>query len=375
VDTNRAVWNELAGISSFDVDAVVPINWESNLIKNLSYQHNPMMDSSFQKIYSIPTYLKGNGSFYFFSPLKLYKTLSENSYEHIIMAQETWSLSLLILNIIKSITKNKNTPIHLWVCQNIKKKNLYWLRHFERLNCKTVKNIMCCCQEIADVIKWKGINRRCLYFPFSFEGSHYHLKPFTKKENLIFGYLGRFGEEKGLNILIKAFKKFNQKYSSSQLILQGAGPLKDTLLAAAKDNPQIIVKDPIPHNEAHTFYQKIDVFILPSETRSFWKEQFGRVLIESAASGCVIAGSDSGAIPEVLSHLQSPYVFQEGDEISLVEQMIKIQKDYQLEDMPNKISLSSELSFKLFENKSVAKRIARYLQEKIKTVDILLEEK
>jgi glycosyltransferase involved in cell wall biosynthesis len=77
----------------------------------------------------------------------------------------------------------------------------------------------------------------------------------------------------------------------------------------------------LPHNEVDKFYEEIDVLILPSLTRKFWKEQFGRVIVESIASGRIVIGSNSGAIPEVLGHLDLDYIFQEGDKDSLVEQI------------------------------------------------------
>jgi len=44
----------------------------------------------------------------------------------------------------------------------------------------------------------------------------------------------------------------------------------------------------------------LDVLVLPSRSRSFWKEQFGRVLIEAMACGVPVIGSSSGEIPNVI---------------------------------------------------------------------------
>ena len=45
----------------------------------------------------------------------------------------------------------------------------------------------------------------------------------------------------------------------------------------------------------------LDVLVLPSRTTKSWKEQFGRVLIEAGACRIPVIGSDSGAIPDVIS--------------------------------------------------------------------------
>ena len=46
-------------------------------------------------------------------------------------------------------------------------------------------------------------------------------------------------------------------------------------------------------------YQRCHVVLLPSEPTYTWTEQFGRVIVEAQASGAVVAGFATGAIPEV----------------------------------------------------------------------------
>jgi glycosyltransferase involved in cell wall biosynthesis len=61
-----------------------------------------------------------------------------------------------------------------------------------------------------------------------------------------------------------------------------------------------------------------DVLVLPSHTiPGKWKEQFGRVLVEAMASGCVPIGSDSGAIPFVIG--TAGLIFPERDITSLAK--------------------------------------------------------
>jgi glycosyltransferase involved in cell wall biosynthesis len=59
-----------------------------------------------------------------------------------------------------------------------------------------------------------------------------------------------------------------------------------------------------------------DVLVLPSRTiHGKWKEQFGRVLVEAMACGCVPVGSDSGAIPGVIG--PAGLTYPEGDVAAL----------------------------------------------------------
>jgi glycosyltransferase involved in cell wall biosynthesis len=64
-----------------------------------------------------------------------------------------------------------------------------------------------------------------------------------------------------------------------------------------------------------TFYQGLDVFVLPSRTLPTWKEQFGRVLIEAMSCAVPVVGSNSGEIPNVIG--DAGLLFAEGDAVAL----------------------------------------------------------
>ena len=66
-----------------------------------------------------------------------------------------------------------------------------------------------------------------------------------------------------------------------------------------------------------------DVLVLPSRTiPGKWKEQFGRVLVEAMAAGCVPVGSDSGAIPGVVG--SGGLTFPEGDVQALAARLTEL---------------------------------------------------
>lgn len=81
----------------------------------------------------------------------------------------------------------------------------------------------------------------------------------------------------------------------------------------------------IPQEELRSYYNSFDVFVLPSETISQWKEQYGRVLAEAMACHIPIIGSSSGAIPEVLSGYPKGLIFKEGDVSDLAEKIKEVE--------------------------------------------------
>jgi len=77
--------------------------------------------------------------------------------------------------------------------------------------------------------------------------------------------------------------------------------------------------------EMPSYYNRLDVLVLPSLTRPNWKEQFGRVLIEAMACGVPVVGSDCGEIPNVIG--QAGLIFPEGDADELRARLERLMGD------------------------------------------------
>jgi glycosyltransferase involved in cell wall biosynthesis len=73
---------------------------------------------------------------------------------------------------------------------------------------------------------------------------------------------------------------------------------------------------------------ELDVLVLPSLTRSNWKEQFGRVLVEAMACEVPVVGSSSGEIPNVIG--DAGLVFPEGDAQQLQQMFFTLMSDKNL---------------------------------------------
>jgi glycosyltransferase involved in cell wall biosynthesis len=349
---------------------IVPKKWKSNLIKDLSFSPDKETDSYVHQIFPINCFYKGNGSFFVFDPIHLYKVLSSKEYDAIVLTQETWSFSLFEIGILRKLTVNSKSKFYLWVCQNIKKQKLFFLRFFERFNTKSLESILCCCSEIKEVIEWKSIKTKCQYFPFSFDEKKYSSeikKVDTRADNsIVLGYLGRISEEKGISLMLSLLDNLVARGIDASLVVAGAGPLEHLL----KDNSRITFLGSIPHNEAYKFYEQIDTFILPSQTRAFWKEQFGRVIIESIASGRPVVGSSSGAIPEVLGNMKMPYVFKEDSLEDFTDKVCKVLDDIKSGEINHIIKESKRLSFELYSHENVAKRFLSYAKNENKFEDL-----
>lgn len=103
----------------------------------------------------------------------------------------------------------------------------------------------------------------------------------------------------------------------------GNGPAVKLIERYSKKFPERIKwLDAVSQNELRFFYQSIDVFILASETKKNWKEQFGRVIPEAFAYRIPVIGSSSGEIPYVVR--SGGIIFKEKKLFSLVQSMEKM---------------------------------------------------
>jgi glycosyltransferase involved in cell wall biosynthesis len=131
------------------------------------------------------------------------------------------------------------------------------------------------------------------------------------------GFVGRFVEEKGILDLVDVI--FRLRATSLRpivLVLTGSGELEETIRTRSKElGIRLIVQRASKYYDVADTMNALEVLVLPSQSRPFWKEQFGRVLIEAMACGTCVIGSDSGEIPKVIG--DAGMIFREGDSAQL----------------------------------------------------------
>jgi glycosyltransferase involved in cell wall biosynthesis len=136
----------------------------------------------------------------------------------------------------------------------------------------------------------------------------------------VIGYFGRFVTEKGVDVLLRAAGRFDFEYT---LLIAGGGPAKPAWTRLAHElgiQEKIVWVGPLRHPELPHYLTCADVVVLPSKTTEYWKEQFGRVLIEAMACEVPVVGSSSGEIPSVVG--DAGLVFREGDEEDLHSKLV-----------------------------------------------------
>ena len=280
-------------------------------------------------------------------PIKEFKKcIQEFKPDCIIVLDEAFSVNVLNAAIANYLAKNKanvlfygfenikQTPPIQFLTSNFSLKNIWvflrkTIRYFladamlQPVRSRLVSGGLACYQESVDVVRQFGWTPKVNICWWGLD-----LKPFLQLSNShlagldhscgeaedaprTIGYVGRFIGEKGILDLIDSLALLDDKY---RLVLVGGGPLEDQIqkrIQALSLQDRVEFIPPKSRDELAKLYASFDVLVLPSRTDYFWKEQYGRVLVEAMACGTPVVGSQSGAIPVVIG--DAPHCFAEGN--------------------------------------------------------------
>ncbi|WP_435607643.1 glycosyltransferase family 4 protein [Pseudomonas knackmussii] len=127
------------------------------------------------------------------------------------------------------------------------------------------------------------------------------IKNSQKKDSLTYGFIGRITPEKGLKILINAFKSAP---ASAQLIIAGEG--HPNYIRELKQDICTSRIRFIGNITPQDFYPHIDCLIVPS----LWEEPLGRVVLESYSYSTPVIAAISGGLPEVVEQGETGFLYK-----------------------------------------------------------------
>lgn len=213
-------------------------------------------------------------------------------------------------------------PIGFYTAQNILKKYPPPFRWTEAAVLNASQFAFPVSATVASVFRRKGYRGMTAVLPLAIDPNVYHPQPptdTTRAElvggaDVLLGYVGRLVPEKGLRTLWSALNQILDMNWTFAVV--GAGPLEAELRATAATTglaERVRFCGFVPHADAPRLLSAMDVLVLPSETQSGWREQFGRVLLEALACETAVLGSDSGEIPVLINDTGGGLVFPERD--------------------------------------------------------------
>ncbi len=130
-------------------------------------------------------------------------------------------------------------------------------------------------------------------------------------------FVGRIDAEKGVEVLLDAWRRMGLSPSGAQLLLVGAPVLHGDPQAYLEQVTSLAVPGSVrflgARHDVVTPLHAADVSVVPST----WDEPFGRVVIEALATGRPVVGSRVGGIPEILAGPLERFLFERGDAAGL----------------------------------------------------------
>jgi len=141
-----------------------------------------------------------------------------------------------------------------------------------------------------------------------------------QKYNLTLGqtilFCGRTVYHKGISVLIEAIDLLKIQFPHIKLLIIGSP------FFGAQENSSFLHKIKkkahqleqhiqftgfVPHDQTPYYYGVADITVVPS----IWHEPFGKVVIESMATGTPVIASRRGAIPEIIDHNQNGLLIED----------------------------------------------------------------
>lgn len=206
---------------------------------------------------------------------------------------------------------------------------------FERFNLRHAGYAIACNQEAAAIIRRHGYTGPVSIIP-QFGVDPELFSPADNSQSaarsvsdpFILGYLGRLVPEKGILDLVEALDGLPDNV---RLRLVGDGEQRAQIEQRAADlglKGRVELCKAVGSLEVPATLRGFSALVLPSHTTRSWKEQFGRVLIESMSCAVPVIGSSSGEIPNVIG--DAGLVFPEGDVAALRSTIARLAASPQL---------------------------------------------
>ncbi len=311
---NQRLYAELEAVTGWSITLAIPAHWKDEFGNALDEPPFPGLRG---KVLKVPVLANGNIILHVYR--KAWKSfLQREGFDAVYVNHEPYALATAQI----CQATPREVRLGFYSCQNIAKKYPFPISALEKFVYDRSSFAFPITETVAEVLRAKGFRGDLTVCALPLDPAQYH--PRDEAENLallprksgdiVIGFVGRLVESKGLRTLAAALSQLRD--IPWKLVLIGKGDFEEEFRRLGDkegiaDRFQFLGY--VPHDETPRYLSAFDVLVLPSETQPNWKEQFGRVITESLASGTPVIGSDSGEIPNLIRASDGGLIFPERD--------------------------------------------------------------
>jgi glycosyltransferase involved in cell wall biosynthesis len=182
---------------------------------------------------------------------------------------------------------------------------------------------------VSAYVRSKGARQAVVVAPQSVDNGYWngHSEP-IRRADFQAAFVGRTAREKGLQVLIQAWRTSGLPALSAALVLVGGGPIRARAVATGAVYPE----GPRAPVEVRNFYAGSDVVVVPSVPTRDFREPWGLVVNEAFDQGVPVIASDAvgAAAGGLVRHEETGLVVPAGDAGALAAALRRLHDDPQL---------------------------------------------
>lgn len=174
-------------------------------------------------------------------------------------------------------------------------------RFFDYLICKSVESVIVNCFAIKKSLNdLRGFpNKKIKVIYNGIEDVRNPGSRILNNQNITIGCISRMDYNKGILILLEAFKKAQKKHPDIKLVLTGVGNAWEAIAEKVSNYSfsKSVQLMGFYEGDIDTVLKTIDIFVLPS----FW-EGLPYSVIEACRAGCAVIATDVGGVSEIIKN-------------------------------------------------------------------------
>lgn len=222
---------------------------------------------------------------------------------------------------------------------------------------------------IGEVIRQNGVRTPLVNIPTGIEIDDYRkgdsqwLRQTYRipEHHRILLFVGRIGQEKNIEFLIRAFYQVQQRLPDTTLVLVGGGPQEQELkelVAALGISEKVVFTGTLEKKLVINCYLGADLFVFASVT-----ETQGLVIGEAKAAGLPVVAIDAFGVKEMVTHGHSGFLCQL-DQREFVSRITTLLEDHELY---KKMSAAAQEEAQLISAEACAKRLVQAYWSVVRT--------